>query len=530
MYAAGLWDQRTLADIVDGHARVNPDHTAVIDSRGRLTYRELADLSRRLATVLADLGAGPGSPVAVQLPGCTLLPALHLACVRLGALIVPLSTAWRGAELRPLLDTVRAEIAIVPGRDGIDGDGFDFAALAGSIRAEQPGIRAVLTARDSTADAVEELATRVGPLAEDSAQADPDAPALVMSSSGTTGTPKAAVWSGNDLKALLLHNVAPRLAVTPDDVAAGLAPAGTGSTGYLFPVLTPLLVGATAAVLERWSPEAALDLIVSQRATYATAIPTQMVMLLPLELESLDLSAFTRFNNAGAPLPAQTARRLEERMGCRVQTIYGSTDGGVPVMTSVDDEDEARRTTVGSRCVGVETRLVGADGAPTTRGEPGEVCWYGGKSYGYLNQPWYDADAFDAEGWFHSGDVGRFGDDGNLRIVGRIKDMILRGGTNIFPAEIEHLVAQHPDVADVAVVGVPDDRLGERACAVVVPAQGSAPELTELCAFLREREVAVVKLPEFLVCLDQLPTNAGGKIDKARVREIAVHTLRSGSS
>lgn len=533
MYELGLWDERTLADIVDEHARTRPDKPAVVDARGRLSYGELNDLSVRLAAVLHELGVGAGTPVAAQLPGCTLLPALHLACVRIGALFMPLSTAWRGAELRPLLATVGAAVLVVPGAGGIDGDDFDFAGLAASIRAELPGLRAVLPARGGSGETIEALAAAADPLTDAQLAAlrvPAGAPTLVMSSSGTTGTPKAAVWGGNDLKALLLHNVVPRLRLTADDVAAGLAPAGTGSTGYIFPVLTPLLLGATAAILERWSPRAALDLIVAEGATYATAIPTQMVMLLPLGLEDADLSRFTRFNNAGAPLPPSTARELEERMGCRVQSIYGSTDGGVPVMTSVDDDDEVRRTTVGVICTGVDVRLVGADGAVLAAGEAGEVCWRESKSYGYLKQPAYDAAAFDAERWYHSGDVGRFDERGNLRIVGRIKDMILRGGTNIFPAEIEHLVAQHHAVADVAVVGVPDDRLGERACAVVVPVAGATPDLAGLCAFLREREVAVVKLPEELVLVPTLPTNAGGKIDKAQVRERAVRELRSRSA
>jgi acyl-CoA synthetase (AMP-forming)/AMP-acid ligase II len=533
MYELGLWDERTFADIVDEHARTQPDKPAVTDARGRLTYRELSDLSLRLAAVLHEVGVQAGAPVAAQLPGCTLLPALHLACIRIGALFMPLSTAWRGAELRPLLAAVGAAVLVVPGPGGIAGDDFDFLGLAGSIRAEQPGLRAVLAARSGGKGAIEALAAAATLLTGEQLAAmrvPAEAPALVMSSSGTTGTPKAAVWGGNDLKALLLHNVVPRLRMTADDVAAGLAPAGTGSTGYIFPVLTPLLLGATAAILERWSPQAALDLIVAEGATYATAIPTQMVMLLPLALESADLSRFTRFNNAGAPLPPSTARELEERMGCRVQSIYGSTDGGVPVMTSVDDDEEVRRTTVGSICAGVDVRLVGADGAPVAAGEAGEVCWRDGKSYGYLNQPAYDAAAFDAERWFHSGDVGQFDDGGNLRIVGRIKDMILRGGTNIFPAEIEHLVSQHPAVADVSVVGVPDDRLGERACAVVVPVDGAALDLAGICAFLCEREVAVVKLPEELVLVAALPTNAGGKIDKAQVREHAVKELQSRSA
>jgi len=338
--------------------------------------------------------------------------------------------------------------------------------------------------------------------------------------------PKASVWGGNDLVALLLHQFGAALRLTSDDIAGGLAPANTGSTGYVFPVLAPLLIGASAVMLEEWSAEEAVDLIVREACTFATAIPTQMVMLLKLALESRDLSRFTRFNNAGAPLAPSVAEELEVRMGCLVQTIYGATDGGVPVMTRIDDPDQARRGSVGQLCRGEEMRLLGADGTPVAAGVPGEVGWRGAnKSFGYLNQPEYDAGVWDAQGWFRSGDVGQVDEAGYLRIVGRTKDMILRGGTNIFPAEVELLLIQHPAISEVSVVGVPDDRLGERACAVVVVSGGAKLTLTDLTEFLFGQEIAKFKWPEYLIVSEEIPRNAGGKVDKDRLRDFAVSYL-----
>lgn len=518
----GLWGDQTIADVVDDHAQRHREKTAVIDSREKLTYAELRDLSLRLARVLLDHGIGPGDPVAIHLPGCVLLPALHLACNRIGALFLPVSTGWRGAELRSLLGTVKAPMLIVLNDNG----DFDYVGLAETLRDGLPDLKHVLTARGG---ALESLAVDAAPLTPselDQHRPSPDAPAHVMSSSGTTGIPKASVWSSNDLVALLVHHMGRRLHIGPGDVAGAIAPASTGSTGYVFPVLAPLLVGATTALLETWKPQAALDLIIREQCSYATAVPTQMIMLLDLPLERYDLSHFTRFNNAGAPLPPSTARDLETRMGCRVQTIYGATDGGVPAITSIDDPDELRHTTVGSVCPGVEVVLLGADGNPVPPGDAGEVCWRGpNKSYGYLNEPDYDRQAWDDEGFFHSGDVGELDDRGYLRIVGRIKDMILRGGTNIFPREVEELLLEHPDVAGVAIVGIPDERLGERACAAVVPASGSPPRLDDLCVFLLGRQLAKAKLPERLIVLDELPTNAGGKVDKGLIRDVAIKDL-----
>lgn len=521
----GVWGELTLAEMFDEAARRDPDKVAVVDSRERSTYGQLLDRSLRYATVLAELGVRAGDPVAVQLPGCALMPTLHLACVRIGALFMPLSPAWRAAELRALLRTVAAPVLVATGAD----ESFDHLGLAESLRDELPSLRHVLPALADDSGGLEQLGSSAAPMSTAELAArrlGPDAPAHTMCSSGTTGTPKASVCSSNDMIALVVRHLGDRLRLTPDDVAAGIAPAGTGSTGYVFPVLAPLLIGATSAMLEHWSPQGALDLIVRERATYATAIPTQMVMLLSLDLEGADLGAFERFNNAGAPLPEKVARELEQRMGCRVQSVYGATDGGVPVMTAVDDPDEKRWRTVGAVCPGAEVRLVGPDGADVPAGGSGEVCWRGpSKSYGYFNQPDYDAAAFDEDGYFHSGDVGQFDEAGYLSIVGRTKDMILRGGTNIFPAEVEDLLGRHPGVAEVAVVGVPDERLGERACAVVVAARGAEPTLAELCQHLRELQLATVKLPERLIMVDSLPVNAGGKVDKATLRERAVQEL-----
>lgn len=517
----GVWGDETLAEIFDRAAARDPGKTAVIDATRRVSYGELRDESLRLAQVLVDLGVVAGDPVATQLGDSAWLPALHLACNRIGALFVPLSMAWRGGELRPLLQTVRAPVLIVPAA----GDGFDHAGFAGALRDELPELRHVLTQGGS----LDERMASTAPLSQErqrTLRPSPDDPAHVMSSSGTTGVPKSSVWSSNDLVCLLVKNVARALRLTPDDVAGGVAPANTGSTGYVFPVLAPLLAGATTAMLGDWSPQAAIDLIEREQCTYATAIPTQMTMLLSLPLESRDLSRFGRFNNAGAPLPPPVAAELEERMGCRIQSIYGTTDGGVPVMVSIDDPQDKRRATVGRVCHGMELGLMAADGSRVPEGEVGEICWRGAsKSYGYLNQPDYDAAAWDAEGFFHSGDLGEIDADGYLRVVGRSKDMILRGGTNIFPVEIESLLVQHPLVAAAAIVGVPDERLGERACAVVVPAGDARPDLRELCEFLLERELAKYKLPEELLLLETLPTNAGGKVDKGSLRALAAERL-----
>jgi non-ribosomal peptide synthetase component E (peptide arylation enzyme) len=520
----GIWGDRALIELFDECVARHPEKIAIIDDRVRWTYAELRDLSLRAAQLLLDLGVGPGDPVAVQVPSCGLLPLVHLAANRIGAIMVAVPTRWRRAEVGSLLRTVEAEVLIAVQSER----GEDLCPLHEELRQQLPGLRTILYARTGSADSFEEQMLATDPLStedQERLRLDPDEPAHVMCSSGTTGVPKASLWSGNDLIAMLVHQTGEALELTPDDVAAAIAPAGQGSTGYIFPILAPLLIGATSAILEHWSPPEALELIVREGCTYGTAIPTQMTMLLDLPLESVDLSRFTRFNNAGAPLAPRVAEQVEARMGCRVQNVYGTTDGGVPTMTKVSDPDSARWNTVGRVCIGEEVELRDPDGSRVPPGKSGELYWRGANnSYGYLNQPDYDSANWGEDGWYRSGDLGCFDDDGYLQIVGRAKDMILRGGVNIFPIEVESLLSHHPQVLAVAIVPVADERLGERACAAVVPA-GVPPKLEDLTDFLTDKGLSKFKLPEFLVILDELPINPGGKVDKRRLQSVVAESL-----
>lgn len=515
---AGIWGDKTMPELFDQHVAAHPEKLAVIDGEVRWTYGELADLTQRGAQLLLNLGVRPGDPVAVQVPTCALLPLINLAANRIGAFMVAMPTRWRRAEVGSLLATIGAEVLISVACDR----DIDVRALHEELRPELPDLREVLYARTGSAGSFESRVRATAPINPRTARElrpDPDQPAHVMCSSGTTGVPKAGLWSANDMIAFLVRQTAPALELNSDDVAGAIAPAGQGSTGYIFPILMPLLVGATSAMLEDWKPQPALDLLARERCTYATAIPTQLVMLLDLDLEAVDLSAFTRFNNAGAPLPPLVAEEIERRMGCRVQNVYGTTDGGVPTMTTIADSDWARWNTVGKVCTGEEIELRAPDGTVVASGETGEVFWRGAnKTWGYLNQPDYDDTNWDPQGWYRSGDLGCF-EDGYLRIVGRAKDMILRGGMNVFPFEVETVLIKHPAVTAVAIIPVPDDRLGERACAVVVPT-GEPPTLKDLTNFLDTQGLAKFKFPEQIVLLDELPTNPGGKVDKGRLQQL----------
>jgi non-ribosomal peptide synthetase component E (peptide arylation enzyme) len=522
--AHGWWSERCLFEIVDEWAERTGEKLAVSDGTHEWTYAQLRDVGLRAAQVLHDLGVRPGDAITVQIPNSALIPALHSAVNRLGAVFVPVPEMWRAAEVEAVVRGSRASVLLVP-----DGTAFDHLSMARSIQESLPHLGCVmsLTGPDSFMDRV--AVARPDLPAVAALRPSPDEVLSVICSSGTTGIPKLSAFSSNNVLTNM-SQVADAIGLRRDDVMGAIAPANTGSTGYLYGVLGPLVVGATAHVLGRWSARSAADLLSGRGCTVAVAIPTQIVMLMQPALGDHDYAPLRAFLNGGAALPVSVATTAEDRMGCALLGIYGASESAFPTCGRHDDPADKRRTTVGRVVPGQELRLVDANGDDVPAGEPGEVLWRGpNSSFGFLNQPELDASAFDSSGFFHSGDLGVLDEDGYLRIVGRLKDMILRGGLNIYPAEIEGLLFEMSEVADAAVVGIPDARLGERACAVVVLADRADPlGVVEVSGFLDAAGLARFKHPEFVVVVDELPRAASAKLDKARIREMArqrIHDL-----
>ncbi|MBL6751129.1 MAG: AMP-binding protein [Nevskia sp.] len=526
--ALGLWRDETLYARFRRAALQAPDKLAIVCGSRSIRYGELLRDIDRLAGNLLGLGIAPGAIVAAQLPNSPEQPLIHLALNRIGALYMPLHESFRQTELVHLLAKAGAVAAILP----LQYRGFDYPAAYAGMRGQLPALRHVfsLGGAGPHSETFERLLQPGGTTGAELDLRLPPADALghIMLSSGTTALPKISVFTSNNLLAML-DPFARMIAFTRDDVSAALAPMGTGATGYIFPVLRPLLEGATAVILQHWAePAAALELILEQGCTCATAIPTQMTLMLPA-LEALPPGRFGRFrcfSNAGAPLPLEVARRIEELMGCRVQSVYGSTDGGVPCMTSIDDPPDKRMGTVGRLLEGRTCELRDAQGHAVAPGEAGEICWRSpDKSYGYLNDMEAAQAAFDAQGFYRSGDLASIDTDGYVRIVGRVKDMILRGGRNISPRLIEELLIAHPAVREVAVAAMPHPSLGEQACAFVVLAPGQTLSLAQALEFLAARNIARYQLPERLEVLDELPRSAGGKIAKNQLTELVTARL-----
>ncbi|MBN9426952.1 MAG: AMP-binding protein [Burkholderiales bacterium] len=527
-YESGAWTSRLLVDYFDERAAAAPGKTAIVEAHRTWTYHALQRATRNLAASLLRLGVGRGDVIAAQLPNWAELPIVHLAADRIGAIFMPLSEGFREAELSHLLQQAQARVlfcaASLRGQSPL--------ALIERLRPRLPALEHVLAVRAAepmacfeTLAADERWRAGDGEARLAAARGTADDPSHVMVSSGSTGMPRCSLYSDNNTAVKLQQQYVQAAGITSDDIAAALAPAGTGSTGYNYPILAMLLNGGTSVLLEHWSGtrlQEALDLIREHRCTIAVAVPAQLVKLAGLAGHaSGSMPRLRVVTNAGAKLPASVAQAVEQVFGCKVQSIYGTSEAGAASMTSIHDPDLKRRTTVGRPLTGQEVRIVADDGSVLPDGQAGEICWRGSnKSFGFLNDAASTAKVWDAEGWLHSGDLGLIDPDGYLQIVGRKKDMIVRGGQNINPGAIEEVLLEHPSVREVAVVPFDDEVLGERIAACIVAADEDLT-LESLKALVLARGMAVWHQPELLIRLDELPRNAGGKVDKRSLAALA---------
>lgn len=526
----GLWRDVTMTELFFKAADRFPDKPAVIEQNRTLTYKEMRERVENIASNLLDLGLKAGDIVAMQYINSAEFPLVHFACNRIGLLYMPLHDTWREIEVAHLLKLAKVKALIVPHiyRD------FNHAKMVKEIQGQLPDLKHVFTI-GGAAEGYRDFAELFAPAKHSSAELDkhrpdPDLPGHCMLSGGTTALSKISRFSSNDLIAMLDQS-----AVTGefDDkaVTAAIAPAGTGATGYIFPILMPLLHGATSVILERWGdPEVAVNLIKNNHCTHATGIPTQLTRMVPYleKCKPSDFESFRCFTNAGAPLPYETAVKIEDLMGCAIQSIYGATDGGTPTMGSLSDPREKRLTTVGRAVATAECEIRDPSGKALPPGEAGEVVWRAAdKSYGYLGDDAQTKAAFTEDRFYKSGDLGQFDEQGYLRIVGRIKDMILRGGRNISPRLIEEFLIKHPSVVDVAVAPMPDPVLGERACAFVILKPGTSLSFEEAVSFLKDQKLAVFQLPERLEVLDDLPKGVGGKVTKKDLTAMVTAKLKA---
>lgn len=516
----GLWTDDTLGQLIDARVRAQPGLTFRIWSEQRPCMSSVAavyERARRLATGLRARGIGPGDVVAFQLPNWAEAAATFFALSTLGAVLVPVVHTYGTKELAFILRQSGARALITTDRFGR----LDYAATLAVLRPTLSDLELVVMVMSAGGalpggaigfDAVASADPLPEPLA-----VDPDAPAVIGYTSGTTADPKGVIHTHRSLLAEIRQLAAIQPAVDrPALIGAPVAHA----IGMLGGLLLPLYRGRAIHLTDVWRPAAILD---AMRAADLTAGSGATVFLLSL----LDAPGFTaadaarigRVGLGSAPVPAAVAERAEA-LGISVARVYGSTEHPSTTGSRADAPRAKRNQTDGCAMAGVELRLLDERGRPVGSGEPGEIWSRGPDLCAGYTDPALNGDAFDAAGWFASGDIGILDADGYLTITDRKKDIIIRGGANISAAEIEELLAQLPSVAEVAVVAAPDARLGEHACAFVRPRPGAAaPDLDGVRRHLDAAGLARTKWPEELRVVDDFPRTPSGKIKKFALRD-----------
>ncbi|MFC1982227.1 AMP-binding protein [Chloroflexota bacterium] len=523
----GYWGTQRTSDVWDRNAVMYGDKEALVDSNKRLTWAQVKKYSDRLALWMLRSGFKKDEAVVMQLPNCVESFIVRLACEKAGVLCATAQMNFRHAEMEYVYQRLQAVGAII----SLESRGFSYFNMVNEIQRTTPSLRQITLIGDSVPSgvhSVEEIMQQ--PLEKEypedyleKTKFDATEIAVIALTSGTTGLPK--IVEHPIVSRIALANLYARaLKMNGDDVLSliGNSILG-GGAGMGYNGAAPL-VGAKIVLLEAWDTEAALQLIEKERATVAYAVPAHLLMMLRHpNLSKYNLSSLRRVHHGTSPLSYEMAQEVEEKFGTCLVPSYGSFDGGICTMASVDDPAEVRWGTVGKPPFENEVKVVDDEGKEVQQGEVGEVMLRGAITLsGYYQDLDATISAWDClgeDGWIKMGDLGRLDKSGNLTIVGRKKDVIIRGGQNIYPQEIEGMLLTHPKVAQAAVVGMPDPVYGERACAYIATKPGEQFDFDEMVSFLRKQNIASYKLPERLEIRDHLPTSELGKVTKRSLQE-----------
>ncbi len=531
MRRAGLWHDRTINGELDACVAECPDKLALTALRAedgtltRFTYRELAGMAERVAVGLSRLGVGPNDVVACQLPNWWQFTVLYLACSRIGAVMNPLMPIFRERELSFMLAHGEAKVFVVPKRFR----DFDHEQMALGLQAKLPHLSHVVAVGDAGDNSFDKLLSGSAWEKETDAlevltrhRPGPDDVTQLIYTSGTTGEPKGAMHSANTLFANIVP-FADRLGLSERDVVLMASPMAH-QTGFMYGLMMPIVLRATAVLLDMWQPRKAVELIRSERVTFTMASTPFLTDLATSVADSgQSVPTLKTFLCAGAPIPGPLVERARAALDANIVSAWGMTENGAVTTTLPADDPERSVNTDGVPLPGVEVKAVDVDGNRLPVGESGRLLLRACSNFGgYLKRP--QLNNTDAQGWFDTGDLARVDAQGYIRITGRSKDVIIRGGENIPVVEIEALLYKHPAVQLAAIIAYPDERLGERACAVIVPKPGQRIDLAGMVDFLKQHQVALHYIPEKLVLREAIPATPSGKIQKFKLREM----LRSG--
>jgi len=525
----------TLGEYLEKTVQRVPDRRAFVLRERAVTWKELGQIVDRLALALIDLDISYGDKVAVLFPNRLEFIYATLALAKLGAVHIPISERLREREIRFILDRTEA-VAIIMVDEFWN---FSFSDLLSGIKDDLPNLKHVIVSerkkypyeilleglidKDWKAVYPDDYYHRVY-LKEHAVE--PDDLLEIVFTSGTTGDPKGVMHTHNTRCRSALGTIS-GTRLTEEDVWLIMVPL-SHTTALVNAFYSSVISGSCGVLLETWDVEEAFKEIQCNRVTIPIGVPTMPIMMLQHpDMKKYDLSSLRTMVLAGAPLPVEVAHQIVERMGCYITSAYGMTETAISNITSLDDPVEVVCSTVGRPQPGMEHKVVDKNRRIVPIDQEGEACARGQNvCIGYFKDSKRTAETIDERGWIYSGDLAKMDREGNLIIVGRIKDVIVRGGENISPTEIEDILYTYDKIERVAVVGIPDDRLGEGTCACIIPKKGQTFTYDEMKAYFKDR-VARFKIPDRIEFMDEFPTTPSGKIRKVELREIMAKKIQS---
>lgn len=530
----GYWTQTTWPEVWDQNAKAFPHKEAIVDSKTRLTWSQAKHKIDRLALGLVRLGFQRDDVLVLQLPNSVELCLLRMACDKAGILCLPVITALRQKEMDYILRYVDAVGIVIP----LEFRNFDHFRMVQEIRPHLPKLRHIIVTDESAPEGAISVGQILSQPVEDG---DPMARLRGLSfrstevswishTTGTTGFPKF-VEIPTSARMVLCKAYAEAWKLTGDDILAALSPHTGGPNIIVY--WSAALVGAKVVMMERFEAEAALKLVERERVTAFGFVPALFTKMMTHPNRSkYDLSSVRLWVCAGGAPPYDLAREAEDKIGGQVVQIYGAVDWGGGTCSGLESTQEERLLTSGKLVPNHEIKLVDDSGKEVGKGEIGEVLLRGPAGVaGYYRNPEATWEVWSEDGWYRPGDFARVDKRGNVVIAGRKKDMIKRGGENIYPIEIENLLDTHPHVLSSAIVKMPDPVMGERACAYVVLKPGQGLTFDDMVSFLKQKDMAAFKLPERLEIVEALPMVAGiEKVDKKALEKDILEKLTKFAS
>lgn len=523
-YERGDWTDKTVFNHFLETASRHPNKLAIVDNQNKVTYDKLLKKSTQLANYLQYLKVKKGDFVSVQLPNWIESVIAYLACTQIGAVYNPIPITARAKELEYMLSLCESKVLILPDYFR----NYNYIEMVTQVQKTIDIPNILVVQRDSELVALPPefqpfTHYLTSPYDEPvfSENVSSDDPLVVLFTSGTESNPKGVIHTHNTVL-FGERKMAEILDITENDAVFMASPI-THTTGFLHGINLPIIVGAKSVLMEKFKADKALEMMSDEKCTFtmgATPFLHDILNELSTDSERFDLSYFRFFLCGGAPIPRELIRK-SKKVGFKVLSVYGSTESPPHTVSRLDDTEDVIVSTDGAPLPNIEVKIVDENRNELPIGEVGEQASRGPNTFiGYYKNQNLTKQYLDEDGWYYSGDLAKLNEHNYVRIIGRKKDIIIRGGQNISPGEVEDILFKYPKIKSVAIVGIPDERMGEKSCAFVVPKSGEIITLEELIEFLEKQNIAKYKYPESLKIINEMPMTASGKIQKYKLKKM----------